>query len=363
MKIDTIPYYLAFSYTSGLGPMRMKQLLNVYDSVEDAYNASFDDLKMIIGGAVAKEFVSNRDTFDPDKEMKILEEKEIQVITQEDPYYPNELKTISDSPICLYVKGDIVSLDLNNQVAIGIVGTREPTTYGLRAARHFAHSLAEKGFVIVSGMARGIDGTAHKGAMEAEGKTVAVLGCGVDVIYPYENKDIYEAVIGGYGIVISEFPPGHFVEKGLFVARNRLISGLSKSILIVEGKHTSGAVHTANYALHQGKDVCVIPGPIYSEFSAAPNGLLMQGATPVLTPDDLAYDYGFKTNKHLPKRTVARMAPYERAVYEELQKEPKSTDTLCRNTHLPIYQLLSIISSLELKGFVGKNKEGLYELL
>ena len=207
--------------------------------------------------------------------------------------YPESLKNISDPPICLYVKGNIDLFQARHQnpdlvgtaknlvssldpIFFAIVGTRKPTSYGVQVAKKFAYELTEAGFVIVSGMAMGIDTVAHQAALDAGGRTVAVLGCGVNIIYPAANRSLYENIIKNGGAVISEFPPNQMVLKGLFISRNRIISGLSKGVLIAEGLQDSGALITARFAGEQGKEIFAPPGPITSEMSTS---ILPQGAS------------------------------------------------------------------------------------
>lgn len=262
--LKNISYYLAFSHFLGIGPVRFEALMKYFGNVKGAYNAREIELAKTIGSHYAGKFLQFRNEFDANEKIEELKKKEITVLTEEDEHYPGQLKNIPDPPICLYVKGNVDNLNFEKDYFIGIVGTRKPTSYGQKIAGKFAYELASAGFVIVSGMAIGVDTVAHLSCLEAKGKTVAILGCGVDIVYPRQNEKLYQNIIASGGLVISEFPPGHTVLKGLFIARNRLISGLSKGVLVIEGASDSGALITARYAAEQGKEVFAPPGPLTS---------------------------------------------------------------------------------------------------
>lgn len=286
------PYYLGFSHFPGVGPMKFKALMEFFGSVERAYCAPMDKLLTVVGEKLALKFAEFRNTFDPVARLDELGNKGISVLTTEDDSYPDDLKNISDPPICLYVKGK-----LTPSVFFSIVGTRTPTQYGCKVTCDFAYTLSKVGITVVSGLALGVDAIAHKGALDAGGKTVAVLGCGVDVVYPPGNRPLYEDIVANAGAIISEFPPGQRVTKGLFVARNRIVSGISKGILIVEGGEHSGTLITARFAADQGRDVFVIPGPITSDMSRAPNLLIKHGARLVVNPREIIEEYSNGINQ------------------------------------------------------------------
>jgi len=245
MESDEILYYLSFSYCLGIGPMRLKALMKYFGGVKKAYKAKEKEIKMVIGVNIARKFIEFRANFDPVKKMEELKKKNIKVLCLMDKDYPESLRNISDPPICIYLKSSMpnffssvgvlaslrtsqVAKNSTSSLLFAIVGTRKPTPYGQQVARKFACELSEAGFVIVSGMAMGIDTVAHQGALAAGGKTIAVLGCGVNVIYPAINRNLYEKIIKTGEAVLSEFPPDQLVLKGLFIARNRIISGLSR---------------------------------------------------------------------------------------------------------------------------------------
>jgi DNA processing protein len=281
-----ILYYLGFSCFSGIGPVRFKKLCESFESVSGAYWATERQLEEVLDKNLARRFMAFRNIFDPVKKLEELKRKGINVLSQEDRSYPINLKNISDPPVCLYVKGT-----LKHGQFFSVVGTRLPTLYGQKVTYELAYGLAKAGFTIVSGMAQGIDGIAHWATIDAKGATVAVLGC-VDFVYPAIHNELYKKIIESNGAIISEFPPGSNVVKGMFVSRNRLISGLSQGVLVVEGGGHSGTLITASYAANQGKDIFAVPGQITTDSACAPNILLKQGAKMVTELQDILEEYG-----------------------------------------------------------------------
>lgn len=359
---DELPYYVGFSHCLGIGPMRFLALLKQFGDVEKAYKASKKDIAEVIGTNWAEKFVKFRADFNPEKKLEELKRKNIEVIPLFMNSYPKSLKQISDPPICLYVKGDINKYDFEKQYFFAVVGTRKPTPYGEQVAKKFASELAQAGFVIVSGMAIGIDTIAHKQALEARAKTIAVLGCGVDVVYPPSNFKLYNEIIKKGGLIVSEFPPGHTVLPGLFVARNRLISGLAKGVLVVEGAKDSGALITARYAVEQGKEVFAPPGPLTSEMSAAPNILLKQGAKLVTSIEDILEEFNLKLVPKKKEEIEAELEGDEKIIFAILRNEAKLSDEIVNQSQLSIDAVLNILSMLEIKGIVEKNSEGKYQI-
>lgn len=349
-------YYLGFSYFLGIGPTKFKQLVSVFGSPKKAYQAESDQLIKILGAKLGKRFVDFRQTFKPDSIINQLYKKNIQLLTLEDKDYPKQLSQIADPPICLYLIGDKKILKTKNLIAI--VGARKPTSYGLQIAEKFAGELVQYGFIIVSGMALGIDSASHWGAVNNAGQTVAVLGCGVNLVYPPSNRKLYQTIIKTGGCIISEFPPGHTVSKGLFVARNRLISGLSRGVLVVEGATDSGSLITARYAAEQGRDVFAPPSPITSPLSEAPNLLLKQGAKLVTSVTDILEEYQVKIKIREKKALFKNLQGLERQIMEVVINEPKTADELAIILNQPINQVLNSLSLLEIEGVIKKNNQG-----
>lgn len=362
---DDILYYLAFSHFLGIGPTRFSALMQHFGQVKKAYYGDKKEIEKVVGLNWARKFVEFRTKFDPLKKLDELKRKNIRVIPLMSRSYPKSLKNISDPPICLYVKGDISQTEnFNNSsdLFFAIVGTRTPTPYGQQVAKKFAYELAKAGFIIVSGMAIGIDSEAHKAAIDAEGKTIAVLGCGVDIVYPAVNGYLYEKIIKTGGLIISEFPPGQMVQKGLFVARNRLISGLSMGVLVVEGAKDSGSLITARYAGEQGKEVFAPPGPLTSEMSAAPNLLIRQGARLVTSISDILEEFNLKLAPKKKEDITKDLNTEERVLFEILVKETKLADELAEETKQSVEKVLHLLTILEIKGIVEKNSQGKYQL-
>lgn len=360
--MKNIYYYLAFSHFLGIGPMRFRCIMERYGDVKKGYEAPIKDIKELFGPSLATRFDQFRSTFSPQKKFQTLLDKNIETIPCNDIRYPPQLLTISDPPICLYAKGDLKRINFSKDHFIGIVGTRKPTSYGQQVARIFSQFLSMAGFVIVSGMAMGIDAISHKAALDAERKTIAVLGCGVDIIYPPINKNIYDAIIATGGLVLSEFPPGHTVLPGLFVARNRLISGLSKGILVIEGAKDSGAFITARYAAEQGKDVFAPPAPITSAMSEAPNTLLKQGAKLVTSPEEIIEEFGLRVIPEKKREIETQLSQEERKIYQFISTEPRLIDEIVQHLCFSVESVSGILSTLELKGVVEKNEEGKYQM-
>jgi len=360
--MNNLEYYLGFSYFLGIGPQRLSLLLQNFSDVKNAYLAKKDDLVKVLGEKLTEKFIQFRSQFDPKKELKKLKEKEITVLSQEDEKYPQSLKKIADPPICLYVKGDLSNFDFEKDFFLAIVGTRKPTSYGEILAKKFASHLASMGIIVVSGMALGIDSLAHWAALNSLGKTIAVLGCGVDVVYPPSNRGLYQEILKKGGLIISEFPPGRTVLKGLFVARNRIISGLSSGVLVIEGAKDSGALITARYAAEQGKEVFAPPSPLTSPMSEAPNFLLKQGAKLVTDVSDILNEFNLNISPKKKKDLTKDLSDDERLIFESLSVLPKTIDDLILETKIPVDKILNLLSILEIKGVVEKNKEGKYQI-
>ncbi len=358
---DNLPYYLGFSHFLGIGPVRFKALINQFGTVKEAYRADTAKIKEIIGSNLGEKFGQFRHSIDLIKIADEIKKKAITVITQEDSLYPENLKNIPDPPICLYIKGKLKGLNLNRGPFMAIVGTRKPTAYGEQLARRFGRELARAGFVIVSGMAMGIDAFAHKVALEEGKKTVAFLGCGVDVIYPASNSRLYYQIIDQGGLIISEFPPGRTVLKGLFIARNRLISGLSLGVLVVEGAKDSGALITARYAANQGREVFALPSPLTSPVGEGPNNLIKQGAKLVICVEDIFEEFGLKILPQRKKEMLISLNEEEKEVFNILT-EPRLVDEIAVLGHLAIDRVLNILSIFEIRGLIERNLEGKYQI-
>ncbi len=355
--------YFGFSHCLGLGPVAFDALIKRFGTAGRAYDAKSDELKSVLGFKKQVLFSEFRNRFNAEKKLKEINGKGIVVLSRQDKKYPHLLKEISDAPICLYVKGDLDSVDLN-KLHFAVVGTRMATSYGVQIARLLARELAESGVSIVSGMALGIDSQAHYGCLEAKGTTIAILGGGVDIVYPPQNKQLYDQILNNKGLIMSEFPPGMTALKGLFIARNRIVSGMSKGVLVVEGAQNSGAMVTARIAAEQGRDVFAVPQSITSPVSKGPNLLIREGATLVTSVDDILEELNLQRlaiNTAAPKIQII-LSEEEEAIVTLLSKEPKQTDEIVRETEIAPRVVLQTLSTLEIKSVLEKNLEGKYQV-
>jgi DNA processing protein len=282
-----------------------------------------------------------------------LEKKRIVFISRAHEKFPVLLKNIPDPPVGIYYIGELPD---ENMPRAALIGSRRCSEYGLTAARMLAIPLARHGVTVVSGMARGIDGMAHKGAVEGGGKTIAVLGCGADICYPSEHRALRADIIE-HGCVLSEYPPGTTPMPAYFPARNRIISGLSQVIVVVEAAKKSGTFSTVDQAQDQGREIMAVPGSILSKLSEGTNQLISEGAIPAATFEDvllaLSVPLKPKTSER-PQNTDNALAPEEKIVYDVLNFEPVGFEWLAAKTQYPAHQLHYICTMLELKGYIKK---------
>lgn len=352
-------YHLAFSHCLGIGPIRFKQLLARFGTAEKAYRARAQEYKDILGVKLTERFLEFRRRFQLDSIFENLLKKNIRLLTLDDKNYPRPLAQISDPPICLYIKGNPEILqEKDDTFLLAVVGTRKPTSYGLAATANLVGELTQYGFAIVSGMALGIDAQAHQTALAHKAPTIALLGCGVDIIYPPANRRLYHDIIEAGGAVVSEFPPGQTVHPGLFVARNRIISGVSRGVLVVEGGVHSGASITARYAAEQGRDVFALPSPITSPQSATPHMLIKQGAKMTTSVADILEEYAIGIKKAEKENILEKLNGLDRQLVAAIIHEPQTADDLSAICAKPIAEVLHSLSLLELQSVVSKNQEG-----
>ncbi len=345
---DKLLYWLGFNRVTGIGPVRLQALIERFGDVEAAWRAPAAALRSSgMSRKVIDEFLKTREALDLQAEYDRLTGQGFTVLALDDPEYPERLRQIDSAPIVLYCWGQLQPRD---EVASAIVGTRRATPHGRAAAAELAGGLAAAGVTIVSGMARGIDGVAHKAALEAGGRTIAVLGSGLDHLYPPEHRKL-AALIAEAGAVVSEYPLGTRPEPGNFPPRNRIISGLSLAVIVVEAADSSGALITANFAADQGRDVFAVPGRIHDRASRGTNRLIATGAFPALSVGEVL--------EVLNLDAVAGQAPAqmalpedetERKVLQLLSTEPLHIDELSLRTDIPIAQLNACLSMLELRG-------------
>lgn len=364
-------FWLGFSAFPGIGPLRFKLLLQFFGSAQKAWKASERELvKIGLGEKLTHKFSDFRNTFSLSKYIEEIKKKDIHIITLQDKEYPPLLAQIPDPPFLLYVRGDADTLKETLQGAdahprIGVVGTRKITHYGREITQKITEGLVDAGVVIVSGMAYGVDAVAHATAIENGGKTIAVLGCGVDVVHPVTNATIYWKIVKGAGLIISEFPVGRFAEKGLFPARNRIISGLSLGTVVTEGARDSGALITARCAAEQGREVFAVPGPITSPFSAGPTLLLKQGAKLVTEANDILEELKISSNlkTHMSNKiqnAKINLTKEEKIILTLLEGENLHFDEIVRKTKIAADKLAGILTMMEMKGYVKNTGSGDY---
>lgn len=365
-------YWVGFSVFPGVGPVRFKLLLNYFGSAKDAWKAPVAELKKIkVGEKLSDEFDHFRKAFDIDKYFENLNKLHVAVLTLNDAKYPKLLAEISDAPFVLYVKGIKTDKPLNLDRTIGIVGTRKITSYGKDVTTRLTQDLVAHGFTIISGLAYGVDTVAHQTALDANGKTIAVLGCGIDVIAPPSNTRLYNDIANGGGAIISEMPLGLRPNKGLFPARNRIISGLSLGVVVTEGADDSGALITARNAIEQGREVFAVPGPITSPYSKGPAKLLKNGAKLVESVADILEELKIdNTRPHLPSaradggqaNTLKGETKEEQKILDILMNGQMQLDELVRATGLTSAVVSATISVLEIRGVIKDHGEKVYGL-
>lgn len=349
-----------------IGTIRLNRLLEVFGTPENILKAPYEKLISVFGiGEKIAHNITSLKAGDIEQELGLARKHNLKIITRDDSDYPENLKNIYDPPIVLYVKGN---LNAQDKLSIAIVGSRRASFYGLTAAEKFAYELAGLGVNIVSGLAYGIDTQAHKGALRANGRTTAVLGSGLVNIYPSQNKKLAEQ-ISESGAVISEFPLGTKPLKQNFPRRNRVISGMSLGVLVVEAARNSGALITADFALEQGREVFALPGKIDSSTSFGTHGLIKQGAKLVSHIDDILEELNINRPEEIPpvdnsgKGKIDRrdlpdffltpeLTTQESLLYNTLSQEPLNLDDIVDRLGLDVAQTLSALFSLEMKRLI-----------
>lgn len=355
MAEEELIYLNAFNLFEKFGGQRLKRISETFPSFKEAwFGQLFDFERTGIEKGIILEFFDWKNSIDPEKEFKKLERENIEILTIKDENYPRLLKEISLPPFLLYCKGELKP----EESCFAIVGTRRCTGYGKQVAEELAADLINAGLTIVSGMARGIDTVAHKEAVKRSKRTIAVLGSGIDErsIYPSENLKLAREIVKSGGAVISEFPVG---DKGLphhFPQRNRIISGLSLGVLIVEAKMKSGAMITASWAADQGRDVFAVPGPINLPTSEGPNYLIKQGAKLTTDVNDILEELNLPL-KSVEEKEIKAETPEEEKILEILQQEPLHIDKIIEKTKLNTNVVSSALLMMEVKGMV-KNLGG-----
>lgn len=378
MNYENLKYWMALKSIDGIGNASFQSLLDRFCSPVAVFSANIDDLAAVpgISKASAAAILSFKDWDQILRQFDEIEKTGIHIVTCLDEFYPPNLLNIYDRPAFLYVLGHLEKED----IPIAIVGSRNASPYGKYTTERLSRELAQKGITIVSGMARGIDSSAHRGALSAQGRTIAVLGSGLDVIYPPENKKLF-AAISQNGAVVSEFPLGTQPLPYHFPARNRIISGLSYGVLVVEAGEKSGSLITAKLAMEQGRDVFAIPGAIDSAFSRGTNSLIKQGAKLIENIDDILEDIipqleisstrpGSRNLEDAPvcaaqretERNLDSFSPAEQAILERLSQNKTHADDIIAGSGLTPAGVLSVLMTLELKGIIEQHPGKLFSL-
>jgi DNA processing protein len=356
-------FWVAFNLIKGIGAVRLQALRDHFGDLENAWQAPIDALQTAgLGARLAERVTQVRSTLDLDAFMQRILDKGITILTWEDELYPPRLKEIDQPPPVLYLRG---SLSKEDAWAVAVVGTRRVSAYGRQVAEEIASYLASNGVTVVSGLARGVDSFAHQAALKASGRTLAVLGCGVDQVYPPEHRQLAEKIITS-GAMISDYAPGTPPDASNFPPRNRIISGLSMATAIVEAGDTSGALITAQFAVDQGRDVFAVPGNIYAPQSKGTNRLIAQGARPLLSGRDLLEILNLtRVTEQRQVRTSLPTDEIEKKLLAVLSQEPLHVDEIRNQTGLPIERVTATLTMLELKGLVrqagGMNFSSVHE--
>ncbi|PIX46910.1 MAG: DNA-protecting protein DprA [Anaerolineae bacterium CG_4_8_14_3_um_filter_59_70] len=343
-------YWVGFNLVKGIGAVRLRALREHFGDLSLAWQAPLDALQAAgLSQKIAERVIQARASVDLDGFMEQIAAQGIQVLTWEDEAYPACLKEIDQPPPILYLRGE---LTIEDSWAVAVVGTRRVTAYGRQVTEELASYLAQNGVTVVSGLARGVDAIAHQAALKAGGRTLAVMGNGVDRIYPPEHRALAEQILAS-GALLSDYAPGTPPEGANFPPRNRLISGLSLAVVVVEAGETSGALITAQFAVDQGREVFAVPGNILAPQSKGTNRLIQQGAHPLLSARDVLE--ALNLTRVSEQRLVRRALPadeVETQVLNVLAREPLHVDEIRNQTGLPIERVSATLVMMELKGMV-----------
>jgi len=349
-NVKDIKYWVGFNRIPGIGRVRLSQLENCFGSLSDAWKAAPAQLRDAgLDSKSVRSITSYRPKIALDSEMEKLDRYGVTVVTFRDPGYPSRLKEIYDYPPLLYIRGRLLPED---EWCLAVVGTRRATIYGKQVTEEIVTDLAQNKITIVSGLARGIDTVAHRSALEAGGRSIAVFACGLDIVYPGENADLARR-IQQRGALVSEYPLGTKPRAEYFPRRNRIMSGISLGVLVVEAGETSGAMITANLALEQNREVFAIPGSILSNASRGTNHLIQEGAKLVRDHRDILEELNLTAVAYqMEMKEVIPPSDIESLILKQLGAEPTHIDEVCRSSKLPVSTVSSTLAMMELKGLV-----------
>jgi len=354
MEEKQLKYWLAWNKISDLGAKRFYKLIEYFGDAEEAWKAKRDEvIKLLnLSSTIAERIFQERDNMELNEELELLDRYKTKVLTIKDTHYPERLKEISFPPPLLYYRGSITPED---RYSISIVGSRKATYYGKMVAENLSKDLSSFGLTIVSGMARGIDTAAHRGALSVNGRTLAILGCGVDQIYPPENRKLAEEITSS-GAILTEFPFFTKPERQNFPRRNRIISGLSLGVVVVEADEKSGALITADFALEQGREVFAVPGNITSSLSRGTHNLIKQGAKLINNYTDILEELPLQINQKIKeekkKINQSSLTEEERIILQVISQEPIHIDQIISSSHLSASKVSEILLQLELKDLI-----------
>ncbi|MBI5825291.1 MAG: DNA-protecting protein DprA [Chloroflexi bacterium] len=348
--MDDKKFWIGFNLIKGIGAVRMQGLVAYFGDMETAWNAPPASLAEAgLGAKVIERVLTARETVSLDKVWEKIESQGIKILTWGDEAYPARLKEIDQPPPVMYIRGEYLPDDL---FAVAIVGTRKVTPYGRQVTEEIASFLAANGMTVISGLARGVDAIAHQTALKAGGRTIGILGSGVDKIYPPEHRGLAEQMMER-GAIISDYAVGTPPEASNFPPRNRIISGLSLAVVVVEAAETSGALITAEFAAEQGREIFAVPGSILAPQSKGTNRLIQKGAQPLLTPDDLMQALDLtRIGAQKSARKILPADETEARVLNVLGSEPLHVDEIRNQAGLPIEKISATLAMMELKGMV-----------
>ena len=341
-------YWIALSYIQQLDSVFIQRLYNYFGDIEVAYNASKKELSQIEGLSISKadEFVVQRNKIEPDKLYEEVDKRGIKVLTFDNPKYPYMLSQIYNPPMVLYYKGNLFDCNLDKTVAF--VGSRKASMNGRDSVKHIINDLAGTDICIVSGLAEGIDATAHRCAIDSNLKTIGVIASGFDFKYPSSNKDLYEKLENGHGAIVTEYYPTFEPLKYRFPQRNRIVTGLSYGTVVGEAAIKSGALISANLTLEQGRELMCIPGSINNKNTEGVYKLLKNGATMVTSGEDVLNALNWEIKKQDTKEKMIALSP----IYDIVSIEPKSFDEIQAETGLETSSLLKELTMLEMDGLI-----------
>lgn len=356
---DELAIWLALHTMTGggFGPKRMHILLERFNwNAKQLWYANRDELlsQTYMQPEYVDKFIGKREEAKPEKLIASLKKATVTALHFMHPLYPARLREIHDPPLVVFVSGQLKETDFQHSIAM--VGTRNPTSYGQRLAKDTARALGAAGAVIASGLAIGIDSYSHWGAIEGGGRTIAVVATGTDICYPSSNKRLYNAILDGHGVVVSEYMPGTKPEKWHFPARNRIVSGLARAIVVVEAGETSGALITARLAFEQNRDVFAFPGRVDSPMSVGTNALISKQVAHLIRDyKDVMDALEWVTSQVREVATVVELFGREKEIYELLSNEPTHFDVLCERTGVTAGEMSASLTMLELAGLVTRH--------